>query len=357
MYPEFGIDVSEHDSPEIECHPMRGLARLAPVHLSGKLPNHQINQLETQINAQCVHVWPFDVFSPVAVFFLTDEDRSQVRMNRHEYFEVFYLCSGSADFYIQNNILPLRPGDFAFVGSNHYHTVRSGPSGAKIAVLFFRPDLIRCDGCSDSAEYLTPFLIQDSAFPHTVAVETGVPLQMFGLMQQIGSRLPALSPSARLVVNTLLKSLLILLLNHFASYGETKKLSESLKRDMDRLGPLFLYLRDNYASKVHVRTVARMCGMSESYFMSFFKRLIGRPFTDYLNRYRIERALGPLVSAEESIADISDRLGFCDRSQFGVAFRRIVGMTPANYRRSFGHEGAFWRSPANHASARQTLKS
>ena len=64
----------------------------------------------------------------------------------------------SADCHIQDRILPLNEGDLAIVGSTLYHRIECRSSPVKIAALFFQPDLIRCDGGSDSAEYLSPFL-------------------------------------------------------------------------------------------------------------------------------------------------------------------------------------------------------
>jgi AraC-like DNA-binding protein len=84
---------------------------------------------------------------------------------------------------------------------------------------------------------------------------------------------------------------------------------------------------------VQVREASRICGMSESHFMSLFKRVTGLSFVTYLNHFRIERAQALLEKTEESMADISQQVGFCDQSYFGTVFRRIVGMTPAIYRR------------------------
>jgi hypothetical protein len=73
--------------------------------------------------------------------------------------------------------------------------------------------------------------------------------------------------------------------------------------------------------------------MSESHFMSLFKRVTGLSFVTYFNHFRIERAQALLAKTEESMASISQQVGFCDQSYFGTVFRRIVGMTPATYRR------------------------
>jgi AraC-like DNA-binding protein len=73
--------------------------------------------------------------------------------------------------------------------------------------------------------------------------------------------------------------------------------------------------------------------MSESHFMSLFKRVTGLSFVTYYNHFRIERAQALLAKTDESMASISQQVGFCDQSYFGTVFRRIVGMTPATYRR------------------------
>ena len=65
-----------------------------------------------------------------------------------------------------------------------------------------------------------------------------------------------------------------------------------------------------------MQEAARICGMSESHFMSFFKRATGQSFMAYLNHCRIERAQALLVLSEKSVSDISQEMGFCDQSYF-----------------------------------------
>jgi AraC-like DNA-binding protein/mannose-6-phosphate isomerase-like protein (cupin superfamily) len=295
--------------------------------------------VEPQINAEGVHTWPFSDSCPVDVLFITEDGRHNVRMNRHGYFEVLYICSGSADCRIQDRLLPLHEGDLAVIGSTLYHRIESRSSTpVTIAALFFEPDLIRCDGGSDSAEYLTPFLLQDSAFPHTVPAETGVPRQVLDMMLRIRSELPACSTRARLAVRTYMKMLLILLVNQYAPYAGTVETFQRQERALSRLRPLFRHLGDNCESPISVREAARICAMSESHFMSFFKRVTGSSFMKYLNHYRVERAQSLLTNTEESLSEISQTVGFCDQSYFGIVFRKVVGMTPATYRRRFRNE-------------------
>ncbi|WP_161557703.1 helix-turn-helix transcriptional regulator [Acidisarcina polymorpha] len=271
--------------------------------------------------------------------FLTEDGRQNVRMNRHGYFEVLYLCSGAADCHIQDRLLPFKEGDLAIVGSTLYHRIECQSSPLTIAALFFEPDLIRSDGGSDSAEYLTPFLLQDSEFPHVVPAETGIPNQVLDLMLRIRSELPSQTTRGRLAIKTYLKMILILLLNRYVSYTGTVETFQRQQRDLDRLLPLFKFLGENCGSQIHVKEASRISGMCESHFMSFFKRVTGLSFMKYLNHYRVERAQAMLVNTDESMAVISQEMGFCDQSYFGTVFRKLVGMTPAAYRRRFRNGG------------------
>jgi|GEM_PF-310942 AraC-like DNA-binding protein/mannose-6-phosphate isomerase-like protein (cupin superfamily) len=312
--------------------PGRSFRMFRPVRVPKQSCANQFTLITPQINADGIHVWPFDTSCPVEVLFLTEDARHHVPMNRHGYFEVVYLCSGSAVCYIQGKRLPLNEGDLVVIGSGLYHRIEGQTaSPVTIAALFFEPDLIRCDG-GDSLEYLTPFLFQDSKFPHLVPASTGVPREALEMMIRIRSEMPASSSRARLAVKTYLKMLLLLLVNHFASLGGTFVNFQTWQRALERVQPLFRHLTENYGAPIPVREAARICGMSESYFMSFFKRLTGLSFAKYLNRYRVERAQALLAFTDEPLASIGQEVGFCDQSYFGVVFRRLVGVTPAVYR-------------------------
>jgi len=88
-----------------------------------------------------------------------------------------------------------------------------------------------------------------------------------------------------------------------------------------------------------VEDAARICATSNSHFMYFFKRATGQSFLAYLNHFRIAKAQSLLALTDQSISEISQAIGFCDQSHFGVAFRKLVGMTPLSYRRCFGQAG------------------
>lgn len=292
--------------------------------------------IEPQINPEGVHIWPFDPSFPIDVVFQFFSPKRQIRMNRHDFFELLYVCSGSANLLIHDRELPAGEGDLLVIGSTLFHRVSNrGRTSLRTAAVFFHPDLIRAVGGAENAEYLTPFLWQEPGFPHVVRAKTGVPAQAFALMQRIRAELPPDGGRPRLAVKTYLKMILMLLVNHYSTYSGAVERSRRQEQALERLRPVFRYLEERYSEPLQVRDAARICAMSESHFMSFFKGATGQAFVTYLNHCRIERAQALLTSTDKPIVDISHDLGFCDQSYFGAVFRKLVGLTPATYRRRF----------------------
>jgi len=300
--------------------------------------NDQYALIQPQINAEDIHVWPFDAVVPVDLRFLTSNGQNTVRMNRHDYFEIILLCSGAATFLVQDRLLPMNVGDMAIIGSTLYHSMEQPPDSTSIiGTLYFAPDLIRSDGSPNSVEYLTPFLEQDSEFPHILPANTGVPGEVFDLMQRIRAELPGSSIRAGLAIRTYLKMILMLLVNQYSSYAGTMEVFRRQQHALHRLHVFFEFLRTHIGEAIQVSDAARLCGLTDADFMYFFRQVTGRSFKSYLNHCRVERAQVLLTRTNRPVADIAQEMGFCDQSYFGAVFYRVAGMTPAVYRRRHHH--------------------
>ena len=59
----------------------------------------------------------------------------------------------------------------------------------------------------------------------------------------------------------------------------------------------------------------------------------GVTYSDLLDEQRLEAALLQLRADAASIDAIAERLGYSDTANFGRAFRRWTGISPAAYRR------------------------
>lgn len=82
-----------------------------------------------------------------------------------------------------------------------------------------------------------------------------------------------------------------------------------------------------------VAQLARLCGLSRSYFARAFKASTGLPPHRWLMHFRIERAQEMLERTGDSISAIALSCGFSDQSHLTRVFHAIVGTSPAAWRR------------------------
>lgn len=298
--------------------------------------------IDPQINAEGIHLWLFDHACPIDARFYIYDKRRHIRMNRHDYFEIFYLLAGELICRVQDRVFTMRAGDLVVISSTQYHTMYlppqcSKPGKVKAAALYFLPEIIRAnDPGGEDVEYLTPFLMQDATFPHVIPGRAGVPAEVFGMINRIHDELPASTTRARLAVRTYLKMILVLLVNHFAGHRGAVETFNRRQRAIEQLRPLFDYLEANYREPLSVVTAAGVMGMSESHFMRLFKQVTGQSFISYLNHFRIAKAQALLATTDKPVAEISQEVGFCDQSYFGLTFRKLAQMTPLQYKRQYG---------------------
>jgi AraC-like DNA-binding protein len=298
--------------------------------------------IEPRINAEGVHTWSFDPACPAAVRFFLMDNRRHIRMNRHDYFEIFYLQQGEVVCHIENLSLPMRGGDLAIVKSAQYHSMRLPAHGAvsraKAASLYFRPEMIRAtESAREGAEYLTPFLAQKDSFPQVIAGQPELTEEVFSLIKRIHAELHENSARARLAVKTYLKMILLLLIKHYAGHGDTTETFNRRQRAIEQLSPLFDYLETHYQQPISVESAAAVLGLSKSQFMRLFKQVTGQPFVVYLNHLRIAKAQALLETTDLSISEVGLEVGFCNQSYFGSIFRNLSHMTPLQYRRQRDH--------------------
>jgi AraC-like DNA-binding protein len=293
--------------------------------------------LQPLMNAEGFYRWSFDPLLPLDVRFYTYSQREHLRPNRHDYFELFYLCQGEMMLQIHTQRFKMRAGDLAVIASTFFHRpIVHGFSHAKGIVLCFLPKVIlgQAPGGED-LEYLKPFLAQDETFPHLVSARSGLPAKVLELIRLIHAELPAKSVRNRLNARTYLKMILVLLGNHYANYDVKLRQFYRKQENIKRLRPVLDFLDHHLAEPIRVQEMASMAHMSKSGFVRLFRNVTGQAFVVYLNGLRIARAEWLLVSSDIPLAELCQQVGFCDQSYFGMVFRKSVGMTPSQFRTKF----------------------
>lgn len=286
----------------------------------------------SQINAEGIHVWPFDSAFPVDVIHHNLSGRQPFRMNRHDYLEFVYINSGNLVWQVRDSYVTQHKGDLFVVSGPIYHRVTEKSSQlASVESMFFLPDLLRSSSGNDS-EHLNYFLRQGSSETQLIKASDDVSEEIIRMIRLIGHELPANSDRARLFVRTYIKMILVLLMVHAGPASNTVTAPDRRNSALDRFKSLFEFLENGYQDQITPKKASDIVNMSPSNFRRAFKQMTGQSFVDYLNHFRIAKAQELLATTNMPITDVSLEVGFCDQSYFGMIFRRLAKSTPRHYR-------------------------
>lgn len=75
-------------------------------------------------------------------------------------------------------------------------------------------------------------------------------------------------------------------------------------------------------------------GMSRTAFYNKIKEITGNPPEEYINSFKMDKALKLLASQQYRISDIASILGYCDAKYFGKKFKDFYHVCPSDYIKS-----------------------
>lgn len=94
------------------------------------------------------------------------------------------------------------------------------------------------------------------------------------------------------------------------------------------------YIEANCAGSIRLQELAELVDLSQSYFSHAFKASTGLPPHQWQLQARVRKGQELLLKGDRSLTEVAVEAGFADQAHFTRVFRRIVGETPAAWRRS-----------------------
>jgi AraC family transcriptional regulator len=99
-----------------------------------------------------------------------------------------------------------------------------------------------------------------------------------------------------------------------------------------RLRAVLEYIDEHPDAGPTLEQVAAVARLSPYHFARQFKKATGLPPHQYVILRRVERAKKLLQGGALSLAEVALHAGFSDQSQFSHHFKRMVGVTPGQFR-------------------------
>lgn len=246
----------------------------------------------------------------------------------HPEYEVVYIRNGAGLINVDTKSIPYQDGVLLFLGPDIPHTDFGNTdhkNGLEIVVqfseAFLKDRLFRMPELA-SLRQLTERSRKVLIFNPQLAKEIGPYFE--GLPQQ--------PPAERLL--TFIACLLRMQAPGVATEVFPGLAQPTVAKPMDakRLEMVFSRINRDFGHQLTSSDLAGELGMTTNSFCRFFKANTQKTFLQFLNNYRLERAMDLLQNTDDSIQEIMYSCGFRDGPYFSRAFRQLTQQSPSAFR-------------------------
>lgn len=253
--------------------------------------------------------------------------KGALTLHTHDYFQIYYLKSGSINHHVGDGSANMKPGDVFIIPPNLPHYIRAAAEHLRFYSISFAPKFL--DGITDSNKFVADFIHYiSSAESRDITPCFSLNEGDTDTVDTLVSKIISEFYSDNIAKENVIRASVGLLLTVFArSYFENRCESIKLRSDREAISHCLGYIRNHLSEDISLSEMARRTAMSRTAFCETFRRVTGETFKSYLNRLRVERAHEALRGGE-SVENAARLSGFSDPSTFYRNFKRIVGISP-----------------------------
>lgn len=236
----------------------------------------------------------------------------------HRSVEIFAVFEGALNFYLNNELHPLKQGEFMLINSNEIHSIDAREVNRTVVLQI---------PLKTFEKYFTGE--QFIHFRHHHPVYDGE------LMEQI-REIYSIYQSKECGYEMKVKGLYYLMLHLLVTEYRELQVSEDMRkrnRRLNRLSVITSYIKENYTADLSLETLAEIFGYSPTYLSRMFQRYAGINYRSYVQSVRVECAYRELVNTEHALGEIALNNGFPNSKVFTREFQKKYGILPSEYRK------------------------
>ncbi len=241
----------------------------------------------------------------------------------HDYYELYFLLEGTRDLFLQNTVFRAHKNTFCVIPPFLLHKTEGGP--------YTRINI------NVSKEFLTAKeinFLDSCAKKQALSLDENYCDIIFTLLKEA-----ACIPKTQSAQINHYKLPFVQTILYFLQQQTLSPISiASSAKSNTYIDPLILkialFIDENYSAEITLPMLCERFFLSKATLCSHFKNAMHCSIMEYLFRLRLSKAMNYLATTSKSIEEISELCGFSSANYFSLAFKKAVGISPMNYRKT-----------------------
>lgn len=268
-------------------------------------------------------------FSREIPFAFYETDSRQEMIHSHDCLELNYIIDGNGYYLIENKSYPIEKGDI-FLINNMEHHMAVHENNLKMLVFVFDQSFIW--ESSDEYDYLKPFFERESGLSNKISKDDEAYETIKNALLRIEEEYATQNIGWVLMIKAWLMLSLAMLYRCYSSQNALE--GSSNQNSYKRIRTVVEYIHENFSDELTLDKLSRAAMMNKTYLSSLFTKVMHMTVFDYIELVRVNHAKLLLKTSDLSILDIALESGFKSSSYFSRIFKRLMGITPNDYRKN-----------------------
>jgi AraC family L-rhamnose operon transcriptional activator RhaR/AraC family L-rhamnose operon regulatory protein RhaS len=260
------------------------------------------------------------------------EPQERFGLHAHEFAEIVIITAGHGVHVTGKETYPLNKGDVFVIGGSRPHDYHSMEQLCLLNILF-QPDRLnlRTYDLRTLPGYHALFTLEPAwrkrhQFNGRLRLTPSELSVVMAFVDQLETELESRRSGFRFVAMAAFMQVVGYLSRCYA------KAKNSDSRALLRIGAAISHLEANCNGQIDLDQLAAIARMSNRNFVRTFQAAMGNSPIAHLIQLRVNRAAALLCRTDQNVTEIAFQVGFNDGNYFSRQFRKLLGMTPSQYR-------------------------
>lgn len=261
----------------------------------------------------------------------TKTEQSELPDHFHDWYELVYVHAGKGTFFIDQTFYDMQSGSLFIIPSNTIH--RAFPDTedpVTSTALFFSSILLPELSLNEPFSYLNIFNWSKKKRTYKLNCNSALQAIFESCLSEINEELQTAEVGYRHAILLLVQRILLKI--------NRDLIGELWQSAPSAVGPSWmrdalLFIDKHYTEDIKLHELCKRASVSPAHFSRVFKQMTGMNVTKFVAAKRMIRAKNMLLATGENVGSIAAECGFESLPHFHRIFKRIVGKTPAAFRR------------------------